>query len=75
MGKALPKGLNSSFIALIPKVKQPKLIKEFRPISLINCTLKIVTKVLANCLKRVLNSIIAENQPTYIRVDKFRMAS
>ncbi|KHN37510.1 Transposon TX1 putative 149 kDa protein, partial [Glycine soja] len=32
-----PKGSNSSFIALIPKVKDPQAISDFRPISLIGC--------------------------------------
>lgn len=59
-------GVNSSFIALIPKVEQPQLVKDFRPISLINCTIKIVTKVLANRLKRVLSSLITENQSAII---------
>lgn len=59
-------GVNSSFIALIPKVEQPQLVNDFRPISLINCTIKIVTKVLANRLKRVLSSLIAENQSAFI---------
>ncbi|KAK1353173.1 hypothetical protein POM88_053011 [Heracleum sosnowskyi] len=47
----LPKGLNSSFIALISKCKQPKLVSEFRPTSLINCSLKILLKTLANRLR------------------------
>ncbi|KAK1385467.1 hypothetical protein POM88_023202 [Heracleum sosnowskyi] len=40
----LPRGFNSSFITLIPKVDQPKLVNEFRPISLINSTSKLLQK-------------------------------
>ncbi|GKD38067.1 RNA-directed DNA polymerase, eukaryota, partial [Tanacetum coccineum] len=39
-------GCNSSFIALIPKMQDAKLVKDFRPISLIRCIYKIVTKIL-----------------------------
>ena len=45
-----PKGLNSSFIALIPKIKDPQLISDFRPISLIGCVYKVIAKVLSNRL-------------------------
>ncbi|GJU10343.1 RNA-directed DNA polymerase, eukaryota [Tanacetum coccineum] len=42
------KGCNSSFIALIPKVMDAKLVSDFRPISLIGCVYKVVTKILAS---------------------------
>ena len=45
-----PKGLNPSFIALIPKIKDPQLISDFRPISLIGCVYKVIAKVLSNRL-------------------------
>lgn len=44
----LPDGVNKLFLALIPKVLNPVLVSDFRPISLINCSLKILLKVLAN---------------------------
>nr|GEX09326.1 hypothetical protein [Tanacetum cinerariifolium] len=37
-----PKGCNSSFIALIPKVPNAKFVSDFRPISLIGCQYKII---------------------------------
>ncbi|GJU11118.1 hypothetical protein Tco_1133514 [Tanacetum coccineum] len=37
-----PKGCNSAFIALIPKVGNAKFVSELRPISLIGCQYKIV---------------------------------
>ncbi|GJX68159.1 hypothetical protein Tco_0303886, partial [Tanacetum coccineum] len=36
----IPKGCNPSFIALIPKVLDPKVMSDFRPISLIGCQYK-----------------------------------
>ena len=55
-----PKGGNASFIALIPKVKHPQALNDFRPISLIGCVYKIVAKILANRLKKVLPDVIDE---------------
>ncbi|GKE07602.1 hypothetical protein Tco_1399620 [Tanacetum coccineum] len=41
-------GCNSSFITLVPKVYDPIVIGDFRPISLIGCQYKIIAKVIAN---------------------------
>ncbi|KHN24629.1 Transposon TX1 putative 149 kDa protein, partial [Glycine soja] len=49
------RGLNASFIALIPKVADPQELDEYKPISLIGCTYKILAKVLANKLKKVMH--------------------
>nr|GFC48052.1 RNA-directed DNA polymerase, eukaryota, reverse transcriptase zinc-binding domain protein [Tanacetum cinerariifolium] len=45
-----PRGGNSSFIALIPKVTDAKFVADFCPISLIGSVYKVVTKILANRL-------------------------
>nr|GFC43226.1 RNA-directed DNA polymerase, eukaryota [Tanacetum cinerariifolium] len=39
-----PIGCNASFIALIPKVMDAKFVSDYRPISLIGCIYKVVTK-------------------------------
>jgi hypothetical protein len=54
------------YIALIPKIKNPTHIIEFRPISLCNVTYKLISKVLANRLKKILGEIISPNQSTFI---------
>ncbi|GJZ47836.1 RNA-directed DNA polymerase, eukaryota [Tanacetum coccineum] len=52
-----PPGCNSSFIALIPKNQEAKMVKDFRPISLIGSVYKIITKVLANRLCLVISDL------------------
>lgn len=56
----IPKGLNSSFITLIPKIQCPTQVRDFRPISLINSSIKILLKVLASRLAGHLDSLISD---------------
>ena len=64
---SLPENLNHTFITLIPKVKNPKLVFDFRPISLCNVLYKIFSKVLANRLKKILPHIITEHQSAFTK--------
>ncbi|GJX90487.1 RNA-directed DNA polymerase, eukaryota, reverse transcriptase zinc-binding domain protein [Tanacetum coccineum] len=63
----LPSGCNTSFIALILKVPNPMVISDFRPISLIEAQYKIIAKVMANRLARVIDSIISQEQSSFIK--------
>ncbi|GJR05390.1 RNA-directed DNA polymerase, eukaryota [Tanacetum coccineum] len=62
----IPKGCNSSFIALIPKVLDANLVKDFRPICLIGSIYKIIAKIMANRLVGVLGDIVNEVQSAFI---------
>ncbi|GKB68891.1 RNA-directed DNA polymerase, eukaryota, reverse transcriptase zinc-binding domain protein [Tanacetum coccineum] len=62
----IPKGCNSSFIALIPKTPEAKMVKDFRPISLIGSLYKIIAKILANRLVVVLGDIVNEVQSAFV---------
>ncbi|GJV95992.1 RNA-directed DNA polymerase, eukaryota, reverse transcriptase zinc-binding domain protein [Tanacetum coccineum] len=57
---------NSSFIALIPKMYNAKMVKDFRPITLIGSLYKIIAKILANRLVVVLGDIVNEGQSTFV---------
>lgn len=52
------RSLNASFIALIPKKAKVVDIKDFHPISLVSSLYKIISEVLANNLKAVLEKVI-----------------
>ncbi|GJW76620.1 RNA-directed DNA polymerase, eukaryota [Tanacetum coccineum] len=62
----IPKGCNSVFIALIPKIADANMVKDFRPISLIGSIYKIVTKILANRIVGVLGVLVDEVQSAFI---------
>ncbi len=64
---SLPKGCNASFIALVPKVRDPIKLEQYRPISLVGALYKIISKVLAGRLKKVLPSVIDESQSAFLK--------
>lgn len=59
-------GWNDTFVCLIPKTKKPKKITELRLSSLCNAINMIVTKALANRLKKVLDRVISECQSAFL---------
>ncbi|KAK3224602.1 hypothetical protein Dsin_004464 [Dipteronia sinensis] len=73
------KDLNRTFIALIPKIAKPETMKDFRPISFVGSMYKVLVKILANRLRKVMNTIIGEAQMAFVKqcqiVDSFVIAS
>lgn len=59
--------LNNTFIALIPKCKNPSSPKDFCLISLCNVAMKVVTKTIANKLKMILSEVIEEEQSALVQ--------
>ncbi|XP_021733053.1 uncharacterized protein LOC110699850 [Chenopodium quinoa] len=62
----IPPELNKTTITLILKVSSPQTIKQFRPISLCTTTYKVVTKILVNKLRPLLNSMISPNENSFL---------
>ncbi|KAL9678347.1 hypothetical protein QQ045_016191 [Rhodiola kirilowii] len=64
---ALPKGMNSAYIALIPKSETVAEPGDYRPISCCNVVYKVLSSLLAERLKLILPSIIDPAQGAFIQ--------
>jgi hypothetical protein len=65
-GGNIPEGWNETIVVLIPKVQTPESMKDLRPISLCNVVYKLISKVLANRLKCILDEVISPNQSAFV---------
>jgi len=59
--------LNAAYITLIPKKNDAVAAKDFRPISLVHSFGKLLTKILANRLAPLLDSLVSSNQSAFVR--------
>lgn len=59
--------LNYGYITLIPKTTSPESVNDYRPITLLNCCLKLITKLLANRLQKVILSLVHGNQYGFLK--------
>ncbi|XP_074298479.1 uncharacterized protein LOC141629360 [Silene latifolia] len=62
----LPKAANTTLPVLIPKMETPLTVKDFRPIACCNTYYKVVSKILANRLKQVLDTIVGPEQAAFV---------
>nr|XP_026429227.1 uncharacterized protein LOC113325233 [Papaver somniferum] len=63
----IPKGLNSNFLFLLPKVKGAKRVDQFRPIGLANFSFKVITRIITTRLSRVVNQLVSSQQGAFIK--------
>lgn len=63
----LPKGINSTIPALIPKKLDSVEMIDYRPIACCNVVYKVVSKILANHLKKLLPRLISESQSAFVQ--------
>jgi hypothetical protein len=66
-GNLCLRSINSSYITLIPKNDHPFSPSDFRPISLLNSSIKLITKILAERLQEIIMRLIHKNQYGFIR--------
>ncbi|KAL9690358.1 hypothetical protein QQ045_010756 [Rhodiola kirilowii] len=59
--------MNTTNIVLIPKVSNATGLEQFRPISLCNVIMKIITKSLVNRLQKCLDKVISLNQSAFVK--------
>ena len=65
-GGPMLEDINHTIISLIPKTKTPESMKEMHSISLCKVTYKLISKVMANRLKKVLPKIIDIKQSAFV---------
>ena len=59
--------INDAFITLIPKTTSPEGPNDFRPISLLNSSFKLLTKLLADRLQQKILSLVHVNQYGFLK--------
>ena len=62
----VPEAINTTFISLIPKIKNPRKASDFRPISLCNVIYKLIVEVVANRLKKFLMNTVPDSQSAFL---------
>ena len=60
------RSLNSTFLVLIPKKVGVEDLRDFKPISLVGGLYKLLAKVLANRLKKVVGKVVSSTQNAFI---------
>lgn len=65
-GKEIREEEAEAMLVLIPKEAHPTTMRGFRPLSLCNMTLKVVSKIIFNRLKSVLKSLISPCQASFV---------
>jgi hypothetical protein len=61
------RSINGSFITLVPKNASPITVNGYRPISLLGGPVKLITKLLANRVQRVITKLIHDNQYDFVK--------
>jgi hypothetical protein len=60
-------GVNQAFIALFPKKADVLMADRFRPISLQNCVMKLITRILTTRLQAFIERLVAFEQSGFMK--------
>ena len=60
------KSLNNTFLVLLPKKRGAEELGDFRPISLLGGLYKLLAKVLANRIKKVIGKVVSPYQNAFV---------
>ncbi|XP_016206246.1 uncharacterized protein LOC107646584 [Arachis ipaensis] len=63
----LPKDSNVTWVALAPKFVGAKEIKDLRPISMVGCVYKVISKVLVRRMRSVMPGLVGETQSAFVK--------
>ena len=66
MEKKVPEYLNTTHLALIPKIQGPETLGNYRPISLCNTVYKVLTKIIVARLRPFLGKLISPLQTAFV---------
>ena len=58
ISRTFPSKINTTWVALIPKIEGAIEMKDFRPISMVRCLYKMIAKVLSRHLKQVMEDLL-----------------
>ena len=61
------KSLNATFLVLVPKKGDAEDVKDFRPINLVANLYKLLVKVLANRIKKMMGKVISGSQNAFVK--------
>lgn len=61
----MPEGMNDTLITLVPKIEHPERVTHLRPISLFNVCYKVITKLMTNRLKGIMQEVIGPHQSSF----------
>lgn len=62
----ISQGLNDTNIIVIPKKKNPVVVGDLRPNSLCNVFIIIITKIIDNMIKGLLDSVVLDTQGVFV---------
>lgn len=62
----MPRSINTTWITLIPKHEGASDVKDYRPISLVGCVYKVISKNLALRMRHIMPDLIGESQSAFV---------